>query len=147
LINNTVDTLTKEECQALIDRDHVWEDVEKTKIDGSIIKFKTADVVVWGDHYPNILKECVMKYEVGDFCTEHKDSTWSRINPNYQAYAVWVTPLNDGYEGGELYFNSELVEQVIGVQNKYLRTIPHEITEITKGTRYSLVSWVFKQKC
>ena len=84
-----------------------------------------------------------MKYEVDDFCTEHVDHSWAYINSNYHAHAVWITPLNDDYEGGELYFDGELIEQVIGVPIKRLKDIPHEITRVTSGIRYSSVSWVF----
>lgn len=138
-----MDVLTKEECQAIIDADHDWESIDLTRKSGSHLKFNTADYTVWQKQYPNILKECVIRYEVGDYCSKHIDSTWKNINPGFHAHVVWITPLNDGYEGGELYVDGELVEQEVGVPLKYLRKIPHEITEVTKGTRYSLVSWLF----
>jgi len=138
-----MDALTREECQSIINQDHTWDEVDIVKKSGSHIKFSGADISLWGEHYPNIFKEFVLKYEVGDFCTKHIDNKWSFVNPGYHAHLVWITPLNEGYEGGELYVNDELVEQEVGVPLKYKRTTPHEVTEVTKGTRYSLVSWLF----
>jgi len=139
------DILTKEECQAIIDQDHDWKSVDVTKKLGGVLKFQSSEVDVWKDQYPSILHELVLKYEIDDFCSEHIDSPWNMIHPNYHAHAVWITPLNDDYEGGELYFDGKLIKQEVGVPVKYLRTIPHEITKITKGTRYSLVAWLFKR--
>lgn len=138
-----MEQLSAEECQAIIDYAHIWNVVDLTKRDGSKIKFKQADFAMWSNQYPHILKECVMKYDVGDFCSEHKDNPWAMINPNYHARAVWITPLNTGYEGGDLYFDGKLIEQVVGIPIKQMRTTPHEITEVTSGIRYSLVSWYF----
>lgn len=141
-----MDVLTQEQCDAIINQSHDWETVSVVKQKGGTLNFKTADIVVRREKYFNVLKECVMKYDVGDYCTEHTDNAWYMINPNYEAHAVWITPLNDDYEGGELYFDGQLVEQQIGVPVKHLRTTPHEVKPITQGTRYALVSWFFKEK-
>jgi len=138
-----MDSLTPQECQAIIDSISSWEPLHVTKKLGGELKFKQAPIIQWGNKYPYILHELVLRYDVGDYCTLHIDSKWRNINPRLSAYAVWITPLNDDYEGGELYFDGKLVEQVVGVPNKYKRTIPHEITPVTQGTRYSLVSWLF----
>jgi predicted 2-oxoglutarate/Fe(II)-dependent dioxygenase YbiX len=102
-------------------------------------------VSVLAEKHPEILKEVITKYEVGDFCSLHRDNSWRFEREGFRAYAVWITPLNDDYEGGDLYFNHELVEQVVGQTIKNDRRIRHEITEVTKGTRHSLVSWVFRK--
>ena len=146
--------LTLEECQALIELEHEWKISTLFRTDNSLVyensyekrTFNEAPVVVFGKQYPLILKEVITKYEVGDFCSLHKDNSWRHEHPGYQAYAVWITPLNDGYEGGDLYFNNELVEQIVGQPVKNDRRIRHEITEVTKGTRYSLVSWIFRKQ-
>ena len=138
-----MDKLTPEECQAIIDADHTWEVVDFTRRPGGALKFQQAEVDVWKGTYPLMLHECVMKYEVGDFCEEHADSPWRTIDPDHHAVSTWITPLNDGYEGGKLYIGGVLTEQVIGVPIKFSRKTLHEITEITNGTRYSQVSWEF----
>ena len=48
-----------------------------------------------------------MKYEVGDFVEERRDSLWMcqsnywKPNTNQRAKDLMVIPLNDDYEGGE----------------------------------------------
>jgi predicted 2-oxoglutarate/Fe(II)-dependent dioxygenase YbiX len=140
-----MDILTKEECQTIINADHDWKVVDLVKKSGCIIKCQSAEFKHWSNKYPTILKEQVVKYGVGDFCSEHIDTAWPEIHPNYRAHTTWITPLSasDDYEGGELYIEDELTEQLVGVPIKFLRTTLHEITKITKGTRYSLVAWVF----
>lgn len=141
-----MDVLTKEECQAIIDSDHNWEEVDARRANGGKLRFKEASIDLWKKTYPYMLKEVMLKYEVGDLQSEHVDTAW-RINPKYRVHAVWITPLNNDYEGGDLYVEGKLIEQVIGIPIKHLRTTPHEITEVTKGTRYSIVSWVFVRTC
>jgi len=141
-----MDVLTEEECQEIIGRDHTWAALDMLKKSGSRLKFQTTDVDVWGKQQPTMLKETIMKYEVGDFATEHTDSFWRWVNKNYVANATWITPLNTGYEGGDLYVNGKLIEQVVGVPIKFTILTPHEITKVTEGTRYSLVSWIFVPK-
>lgn len=143
--------LTREECQAIIDGNYEWEDSYIIDTHGNRREdspyhrtFKQANIVYWGNHYPAILKERLTKYEEGTFCRRHRDNGWRMIKEGYCSEYVWITPLNDDYEGGDLYFDDKIVEQRVGVPIKMLRMIPHEITEITKGTRYSLVSWTFK---
>jgi hypothetical protein len=145
--------LSIEECKELIERDHdwqtsiVWYDPGVPRTDTHLKRtFKEAPVSVYGKENPKIMKEIITKYEVGDFCSLHKDLNWSFEYPGYAAYAVWITPLNDNYEGGELYFAHEPVKQVVGQTIKHSRRIRHEVKEVTKGTRYSLVSWVFREQ-
>lgn len=140
-----MDKLTPEECQAIIEEDREWSDLDMTKsYGGGVLHCKQSPVNVWGEKYPDvILYECLMRYDEGDFAEEHTDQSLRGVKPGYVARAVWITPLNDDYEGGELYFNGELVEQEVGITIKRHRAIPHEVKKITKGTRYSLVSWQF----
>jgi len=143
-------TLTLEECQALVDAEYEWEVSPFYNLKGKVREdslshrtFKIADVSVMSEHNPQILKEIITKYETGDHCWRHKDSSWPKVRLGWRAFEVWITPLNTGYEGGELYFNDALVEQEVGIPIKRDYQEPHEITKVTKGTRYSLVSWVF----
>lgn len=149
--------LTQEECQALIDGEYDWK-ISNVVYDshgsiredtGVLRTFKEAPVSVRVKEYPMILREIITKYEVGDFCAIHRDNSWAGTREGWKAYAVWITPLNDDYEGGEIHYNTkfgtEIVEQIVGHPIKNDRRIRHEITEVTKGTRYSLVSWVFRK--
>lgn len=136
--------LTTEECQAIIDDNHTWESIDVTKKDGSRLHFNQSKRVVWGEQDPTILLEFVLKYEPGHFATLHTDSFWRWAKNGYAAYESWITPLNGGYEGGNLILDGDVIEQVIGVPIKFPILTPHEITEVTSGTRYSLVSWLFQ---
>ena len=61
-----------------------------------------------------------MKYEVGDFVEEHRDSLWMcqsnywKPNTNQRAKDLMVIPLNDDYEGGEFTVNGTEVKQEVG---------------------------------
>lgn len=146
-----IDRLTKEECLALINGEHDWEDSYlidkhgKRREDSSLLRtFKQANITYWGNLYPNVLKERITKYDTGTFCHRHRDNSWRKVKLGYRAHEVWITPLNDDYEGGDLYFGADLINQEVGVPIKRDKNIPHLVTKITKGTRYSLVSWSFR---
>jgi hypothetical protein len=141
-----MDVLTNEQCQEIIGRDHTWEAMDLTKQNGGRLHFNQSECAVWVEQYPLMALEYVMRYEVGDYATLHTDSFWRYRKRYYVAHETWITPLNTGYEGGDLYLDGELIEQVVGVPIKFQILTPHEITEVTAGTRYSLVSWVFVRR-
>ena len=82
----------------------------------------------------------LLKYEVGGFYREHKDSFKDRPRAVSCSFA-----LNDDYEGGEFaFFNRELVYNLkkgscIMFPSNFM--YPHEIMPVTSGTRYSIVTW------
>ena len=83
----------------------------------------------------------LLKYEVGDFFVEHTDS----FKENPRALTV-IFALNDEYEGGELaFFSREKVYKlnvgdVIVFPSNFM--YPHEILPVTKGTRFSIITWI-----
>lgn len=90
------------------------------------------------------------KWEVGGFAAPHSDNSDNEGNPNPFEInkLVGILYLNDDYEGGELYFPDHDIEfrpQALswivfpgGIENI------HGVKEITKGTRYTMVSfWDF----
>lgn len=82
----------------------------------------------------------LLKYEVGGFYREHKDSFKDRPRAVSCSFA-----LNDDYEGGEFaFFGRELVYKLkkgscIMFPSNFM--YPHEIMPVTSGTRYSIVTW------
>lgn len=82
----------------------------------------------------------VLRYKTGDFYKEHVDVTIDEVR-NYTASVV----LNDEFEGGDFsFFNRELMYKltkgdVIVFPSNVV--FPHEVIPITKGTRYSIVTW------
>ena len=50
--------------------------------------------------------------------------------------------LNEDFEGGDLvFYDCDPIEQKTGNIIFFPSYLPHEVTPVTKGTRYSLVMW------
>jgi len=80
------------------------------------------------------------KYNEGNLFQKHRDIYY----PN-QVLNVGVC-LNDDYEGGEfILFNpTETLPKKEGYIYSFKNTRYHEVTEIKKGTRYSLIAFLYK---
>jgi predicted 2-oxoglutarate/Fe(II)-dependent dioxygenase YbiX len=82
----------------------------------------------------------LLRYKEGQFYTEHTDSFKSMPRAVSCSFA-----LNDDYEGGEwAFFNREKVIKVpkgaaVLFPSNFM--YPHEIMPITKGVRYSIITW------
>ena len=82
----------------------------------------------------------LLRYKEGQFYTEHTDSFKARPREVSCSFA-----LNDDYEGGEWgFFDREMVIKApkgsaILFPSNFM--YPHEIMPVTKGTRYSLITW------
>jgi predicted 2-oxoglutarate/Fe(II)-dependent dioxygenase YbiX len=82
----------------------------------------------------------LLRYKEGQFYTQHTDSFKSRPRAVSCSFS-----LNDDYEGGEWgFFNREMVIKppkgsAVLFPSNFM--YPHEIMPITKGTRYSIVTW------
>jgi len=82
----------------------------------------------------------LLRYETGQFYTEHTDFFMQM--PRTLSCSI---ALNDDYEGGEFaFFNREVKYKIpkgsaILFPSNFM--YPHEITPITSGTRYSIVTW------
>lgn len=93
------------------------------------------------------------KWDVGGFASPHSDNSDNDGNPNafeINKY-VGILYLNDDYEGGELYFcdkNNNMEKYLSFKPNAYSYYVfpggvenIHGVSEITKGTRYTMVSF------
>jgi hypothetical protein len=82
----------------------------------------------------------LLKYPEGCFYTEHVDSFKARPRAVSCSFA-----LNDDFEGGEFaFFNKELKYQLekgdaLLFPSNFM--YPHEVLPVTKGTRYSIITW------
>jgi hypothetical protein len=82
----------------------------------------------------------LLRYKEGQFYTEHTDSFKDRPRAVSCSFA-----LNDDYEGGEFaFFNRKLKYKIpkgsaILFPSNFM--YPHEIMPVTKGTRYSIITW------
>lgn len=82
----------------------------------------------------------LLKYPEGCFYVEHTDSFKAAPRAISCSFA-----LNDDYEGGEFgFFNKELkykLEKGDALLFPSNFMYPHEVMPVTKGTRYSIITW------
>ena len=88
------------------------------------------------------------KYDVGTKMKLHCDHIHSMFDGTRKGIPVLsiLGALNDDYEGGDLVFwYSEKIELKAGQLMIFPSNFmyPHTVTTVTKGTRYSYVSWVW----
>ncbi len=82
----------------------------------------------------------LLRYNVGYFYTQHCDHFKAQPRTVSCSFA-----LNDDYEGGEFAFFDKKLKykikkgSVIMFHSNFM--FPHEIMEVTKGTRYSVITW------
>ena len=87
----------------------------------------------------------ILKYITGDFYVYHIDD--GHKTPRTISIIILI---NDDYEGGELCFLSPDQKQEITVKTEKNKIImwpsnflyPHAVKKVTKGVRYSIVSWI-----
>ena len=82
----------------------------------------------------------LLKYSEGCFYTEHTDSFKARPRAVSCSFI-----LNDDFEGGEFaFFSRELkykLEKGDALMFPSNFMYPHEVIPVTKGTRYSIITW------
>jgi len=82
----------------------------------------------------------LLKYPEGCFYVEHTDSIKARPRAVSCSFII-----NDDFEGGEFaFFNKELKYKlekgdVLMFPSNFM--YPHEVMPVTKGTRYSIITW------
>ena len=91
------------------------------------------------------------RYDVGDFYDYHQDSGHQIAEYEKETRKISMTVQlsnPDSYEGGEFYFyngNKEEIEPEIKKQGSIVcfdSRMWHRVAPVTKGDRYSLVSWI-----
>ena len=106
----------------------------------------------WGFDISSAESYQIAKYEVGDHYKPHLDSIgtqstrWiAKDNPHLHNKTRKISMsliLNDDYEGGDLIlFSTRISKQETGSMIFFPSFLSHEVTPVTKGTRYSLVMW------
>lgn len=88
------------------------------------------------------------RYETGTLMRTHYDHIHSLFDGHQKGIPAvsMVGILNDDYEGGEMiFFNDHEIKTQAGdlVIFPSCFLYPHRINEVTKGTRYSFVSWAW----
>ena len=87
------------------------------------------------------------KYEVGTMMRRHYDHIHSIFDGKMKGIPIVsiVANLNEDYEGSEFHCRGKKIRLKTGDILMFPSNFmyPHEVTECTKGTRYSFVSWAF----
>ena len=90
------------------------------------------------------------RYKEGDFYSWHRDGISDNITSQDRVRKISLTlVLNDDFEGGDLEFavyseeNCEItpIKAKAGDMIFFTSGTEHRVTPVTKGTRYSLVTW------
>lgn len=87
------------------------------------------------------------EYKIGDYFNWHRDSVRNVVTQE-ERYCSMVIQLNNNYDGGDLELKLEndhteiKVEKGIGDLIIFLSNLEHRVTDVTSGTRYTLVNWV-----
>ena len=83
----------------------------------------------------------ILKYDTGDFYSKHIDMSGHDSDRKLSV----IIPLSNDYEGGETLFytskNPIKMIKEVNIATFFPSYIVHEVTEVTKGVRYSLVAW------
>ena len=87
------------------------------------------------------------KYEVGTLMRMHYDHIHNIFDGKMKGIPIVsiVANLNEDYEGSEFHCRGKEIKLKTGDILMFPSNFmyPHEVTECTKGTRYSFVSWAF----
>jgi predicted 2-oxoglutarate/Fe(II)-dependent dioxygenase YbiX len=144
---------------------HTWyapaENSEKSRHDKELDILHNQDLSSLGSYFEIALtKYCVdvdsyglvtycgiprlNKYSTGTLMSRHFDLI-RRSQDDGIPVLSFVGVLNDDYEGGEFLMNNKVIELKQGDILVFPSTFlyPHEVLEIRKGTRYSMVSWAY----
>tara|TARA_B100000809_G_scaffold218686_1_gene225462 strand:+ start:106 stop:612 length:507 start_codon:yes stop_codon:yes gene_type:complete len=95
----------------------------------------------YGFNITQVKEISILKYDTGDFYSKHIDMS---AHDSDRKLSV-IIPLSNDYEGGDTFFftNENPIKMPKGanIATFFPSYIVHEVTEVTKGVRYSLVSW------
>jgi predicted 2-oxoglutarate/Fe(II)-dependent dioxygenase YbiX len=117
----------------------------RQKLDQNVFSAASNVIRRYNEKFPlcNIEEDSgyeLLRYKEGQFYTQHTDSFKARPRAVSCSFA-----LNDDYEGGEWgFFGRELVVKApkgaaVLFPSNFM--YPHEIMPVTKGTRYSIITW------
>ena len=117
----------------------------RAQLDQAVFKSASSAITAYNMRFPraqisNDTGYEILKYETGQFYTEHVDSF------TQQPRAVSCSfMLNDDYEGGEFSFFNDQIRYKLpkGSCIMFPSTFmyPHQIRPVTQGTRLSIITW------
>lgn len=147
--NNNIMVIDKKtrNCQSIITSlpENLISNTIRSKLDDEIFNITAKCLKLYIEKFPTckVSQDTgydLLKYEKGGFYIQHTDSFFQR--PREIACSLL---LNDDFEGGEFaFFNRELKYKlnkgdVLMFPSNFM--YPHEIMEVTEGTRYAIITW------
>lgn len=126
-----------------------WTEPMHNKIWHAIEQYIVKDFCFpWNNSWSGFTQIRYNKYDVGTEMRTHCDHIQTIFDGTRRGIPILsvLGSLNNDYEGGELVmWEQEVIELKAGdimiFPSNFL--YPHKITPVTKGTRYSYVSWVW----
>jgi PKHD-type hydroxylase len=100
---------------------------------------------IWNYNLSSIEKVQMTKYSVGGHYDWHMDSFEPNENNEQRKLSISIL-LNDDFEGGGLEIQGKTIENVLKSKGDIVvfpSFLTHKVVPITKGTRYSAVSWAY----
>lgn len=88
----------------------------------------------------------IMKYYVGDALAKHQDFNRYGVDPIYKTILIQLSNPND-YDGGDLIVKDVIQSREQGSFCVINPTDEHEVTPVTRGTRFSLVLFLRDTDC
>jgi len=83
----------------------------------------------------------LLKYKVNDYVCEHVDTN----SGEHRTLSCSII-LNDEYEGGDLIFFNGQYKPKLNKGDMVIFpagfTYPHQVSSITSGTRYAIITWI-----
>ena len=110
-----------------------FSDLEKVK---KILLPKLKEYNIWD--LPDTTH--IIRYNEGSYFKRHKDRGGPFENRKY-TLIIQLSNIED-YEGADLIVHNSKASKQIGNLILFDSGIQHEVTELTKGKRYVLVSWI-----
>lgn len=125
---------------------NITENPNRKFLDDEIFKSVNNAMIKYIEKFPEarITKDSgydLLRYKKGSFYTQHTDSFTETMRTLSCSIA-----LNNNFEGGEFaFFDRKIIKQppvgsAIVFPSNFL--YPHEIMPVTKGTRYSIITWL-----
>ena len=125
--------------------EHRARNSEEIKLDGSVFNVLLPKLEKFGIRLmPDYVS--IIKYDVGCFFKKHLDADKSQNR--YKSMVVQLSDKNDYDDGDMIYYIDDIPTKFgkdIGNVVIFNSDVLHEVTPITRGTRYSLVIWFYKE--
>lgn len=118
---------------------------KRTKLDKELFEYVSCAIRAYKFRFPTVAIDqdtgyILLRYNKGQFYHQHTDSFMK------EPRAITMTVnLNDDFKGGEFAFFDRRIVKTLKAGDALLFPsnfmYPHEITEVTEGIRYSIVTW------